>query len=118
MRRKRHAKHAIAIMAAIVMGGLPISIAVAADHHHHVRQGACLREADPVVGGGWIMNGNFDWHRCGKPVPWYGRGYSDSRVARTQTIITFAIPMADTEDRDASALQACAGFRLNWGSEK
>jgi hypothetical protein len=114
MRRKRHAKHAIAIMAAIVMGGLPVPIAVAADHHHHVRQ--ALTVARPIR---WLVaDVNFDWRRRGKPVPWYGRGYSDSRVARTQTIIPLAIPMADTEDRDASALQACAGFRLNWGSEK
>jgi hypothetical protein len=77
-------KHAIAIMAAIVMGGLPVSIAVAADHHH-VRAGAYLPEADPAVRDGYIMNGNFDWRRLrpGEEMPWYAHGYSNDCVAWT-----------------------------------
>ena len=84
-------KHVIAIMTAVVMGALPVSLAVAAKHHHHhVREGAYLPEADPPVRGGYIMNGNFDWRRRGEPVPWYGRGYSDSCVAWTQNAYHYA----------------------------
>jgi hypothetical protein len=77
--------HRIAIMAAIMMAGLPVSIALAADHHHHVQADAYLPEADPAVRDGYIMNGNFDWRRLrpGQKMPWYARGYSDNCIAWT-----------------------------------
>jgi hypothetical protein len=71
-------EHVIAIMAAIVMGGLPVSIAVAARPSSSRPGGRRASEADPVVRWRIIMNGNFDWRRRGEPVPWYGRGYSDN----------------------------------------
>jgi hypothetical protein len=75
-------KHAIAIMTAIVVGGLSVSFATAAEHHH-VR--AHLSRANPAVRGGYIMNGNFDWRRrrYGEKMPWYAHGYSDNCVAWT-----------------------------------
>jgi hypothetical protein len=88
-------RHAMAIMAAIMIGGLPVSAATAADQqgthhltrHHHVRAGAYLPylEADPAVRGGYIMNGNFDWRhlRPGEKMPWYAHGYSNDCVAWT-----------------------------------
>jgi hypothetical protein len=83
IRRMVMQKYAIAIMAAIVMGGLPVSTAVAASHH--VRAGASLPNADPAVRDGYIMNGNFDWRRLrpGEGMPWYAHGYSNDCVAWT-----------------------------------
>ena len=76
-------KLAIAIMAAIVMGGLPVSTAVAANHH--VRAGASHPKAHPAVRDGYIMNGNFDWRRFrpGEKMPWYAHGYSNDCIAWT-----------------------------------
>jgi hypothetical protein len=78
-------KHRIAIMAAIMMGGLPVSIAVAADHHQRVRADAYLPDRNPAVRDGYVMNGDFDWRRLrsGRKMPWYARGYSNGCVAWT-----------------------------------
>jgi len=56
-------------MAAILVGGLPASIALAANYHH-IRAGT-RPEANPTVRGGYIMNGDFDWRRLrsGKKMP-------------------------------------------------
>jgi hypothetical protein len=76
-------RHAIAIMAATVMSGLSVSIAVAA--HHHDRADANVSRANPAVRGGYVMNGDFDWRRIrpGQKLPWYAHGYSDNCVAWT-----------------------------------
>jgi hypothetical protein len=76
-------KHIIAIVAAILMSGLSVSIAFAA--HHHARDGAYHSKADLAIRDGYIMNGNFDWRRvrAGEKMPWYARGYSDDCVAWT-----------------------------------
>ena len=74
-------KYTIAIMAAILMSGLSVSIAAAA--HHHARAGD---SSDLAIRDGYIMNGNFDWRRvrrAGEKIPWYAHGYSDDCVAWT-----------------------------------
>jgi hypothetical protein len=85
-------KQAITMMAAIVMGALSVSAAVAVDqqgthrgtrHHPYV-------DADPAARGGYVMNGNFDWRRRNEPVPWYGQGYSDDCVAWTYNAYHYA----------------------------
>jgi hypothetical protein len=80
-------KHATAIMAAIAIGGLPASAAIAAAQQgtHHIARHHAYVEANPAVRGGYIMNGNFDWRRLrpGEKMPWYAHGYSDDCVAWT-----------------------------------
>jgi hypothetical protein len=88
-------KHAMAIMATVVISGLPVSVAIAADQqgthhltrHHHAQAGSYVPdvEADPAVRGGYTMNGNFDWRRLrpGEKMPWYAHGYSNDCVAWT-----------------------------------
>ena len=77
-------------MAAILVGGLPASIALAANYHH-IRAGT-HPEANPTVRGGYIMNGDFDWRRLrsGKKMPWYAHGYSDNCVAWTPNAYHYA----------------------------
>jgi hypothetical protein len=85
-------KHATAVMAAIVMGALPVSAAMAAERHgtHHTTRHHTYIETDPAIRGDYIMNGDFDWRRRGEPVPWYGHGYSENCVAWTQHAYHYA----------------------------
>jgi hypothetical protein len=80
-------KYAFAIMAAIVMSGLPASIALAAPQYVRADAygSASASRANPAVRGGYIMNGNFDWRRIrpGEKLPWYAHGYADDCVAWT-----------------------------------
>ncbi len=92
-------KRTMAVVATIVIGGLPVSAAVAADapgprHHvrHHAAAGAYppYAEVDPAVRDGYVMNGNFDWRRRGEHVPWYGHGYTDNCVAWSRDAYHYA----------------------------
>jgi len=75
-------KHAIAIMAAILVGGLSASVALAANHRH-VRAGTRLPEVNATVRDRYVINGDFDWRRqrSGQRMHWYAHGYSRNCVA-------------------------------------
>jgi hypothetical protein len=91
----------IAAVATVVTGGLPVSIAVAADaqglhHRHRHHAGAFPGAYDPYLAGnpavrdGYIMNGSFDWRRIGEHRPWYAHGYNDDCVAWTKDAYHYA----------------------------
>jgi hypothetical protein len=81
-------KLAIAVMATVAIGVMPVPSDAAAHRHggHH----ADVRAGKGIAGGQvarrvYVVNGDFDWRRRRDDwvPPWYAHGYSDSCLAWT-----------------------------------